>query len=395
MDKEEAKRIAKKFLDGSASAEEKAALDHWYLSNHDDAAEVVFTAEPENADAVKERLYKNIQHKLDTAAKIPATRRIKLWPKIAAAVAIFLAVGTAAYFYVNNASFRAESRFADAKVIRPGANAAILTMANGKTVRLSNTKTGIVITASGLTYTDGDSLTAGPNDALIDKRQMSISTPKGGQYQVLLPDGTKVWLNAASSLKLPAGFAEPTSGGRRVELSGEAYFEVAKALRSTREIGKHAEKLPFVVVTAKQEVQVLGTHFNISSYADESSVKTTLFEGSVRVALTGMLKSKAVLLSPGQQAAFAGQDIAVSQADLEEALAWKNGFFKFNSEPVQSVMRKLSRWYNVEVIYEGEISRDRVNGTISRNKNIAEVLEMLEGTKLVKFKVEGRKVIVR
>ena len=394
MNKEEAKRIAKKFLDGSASAEEKAALDQWYTANLEDAEEVVFTAEPEDAGAVKERLYKNIRQKLNETPEVPAVRRIKLWPKIAAAAAIFLAVGTAVYFYSNYANFRTESRLADTKVILPGTNGAILTLANGKTINLSKAKTGIVITTSGLTYTDGDSLTAGRNDDLIDKRQMSISTPKGGQYQVLLPDGTKVWLNAASSLKVPAGFADPKSAGRRVELRGEAYFEVARVMRSAGQRGKHAEKLSFVVATDKQEVQVLGTHFNISSYADESSVKTTLFEGSVRVSVSGLVQGT-VLLSPGQQAVLAGQDIKVSQADLEEALAWKNGFFKFNSEPVQSVMRKLSRWYNVDVIYEGEISKDRVNGTISRNKNINEVLEMLEGTKLVKFKVEGRKVIVR
>ncbi|SMC48829.1 FecR family protein [Pedobacter africanus] len=390
--KEDLKYLAKKFLEGTASAEEKAALNHWYTSGLAEGPEeeLVFTTEPEDAKAIKTRLYQNIRQKL----MMPAGKKTavaKLWPKIAVAASLFFVAGMALYFFLAHKNFDTERRFADAKMISAGTNTAVLTLANGQKVNLSGSKTALVINASGVSYSDGDSLGGNRRAEWKASSELTVSTPKGGQYQVVLPDGTKIWLNAASVLKFPARFDGVNA--RRVELTGEAYFEVAKIEAKLAGKVRHS---PFIVATGEQEVEVLGTHFNINAYTEEGSIRTTLFEGSVRVSLGGLNRmGRTALLRPGQQAMVSNQEIAVNPADIEEALAWRNGFFKFNRESIPSVMRKLSRWYNVEVVYEAEISKGRIIGTISRSKNIKEVLEMLEETKLVTFKVEGRKVIVR
>lgn len=276
------------------------------------------------------------------------------------------------------------SDLADAKHISIGKNAAILTLADGRKIDLLKAENGRLTEESGvairktaygkLVYEVKEVSTRVNNEKYLN----TISTPKGGQYQVILPDETIVWLNAASSIRFPAGFTNLKQ--RKVQLSGEAYFEVAKD-----------KQHPFIVETGQQEVEVLGTHFNLNAYGDEQNVKTTLLEGSVRV-LSG---KDLVVLKPGQQSLLHNHTLDVANADTEEAVAWKNGYFKFNSEPLPSIMRKLSRWYDVEVVYEGKPGNDRFGGTISRYKNLADVLEMLESTKLVKFKVEGRKIIVR
>jgi len=207
----------------------------------------------------------------------------------------------------------------------------------------------------------------------------TISTPKGGIYQVNLPDGTKVWLNAASSIKFPTTFAQLSQ--RKVELEGEAYFEVAKN-----------KKVPFVVSTSGQQVQVLGTHFNISSYSDEGELKTTLLEGSVKV-----VAANTIVLKPGQQSNLkrnGSGGLKVSTANIAQVMAWKNGFFHFEKENLHEVMRQLSRWYDIEVIYEVDRHDDEFMGDIPRGIKLSEALKILsfEGTQ---FRIEGRKLIVK
>lgn len=205
----------------------------------------------------------------------------------------------------------------------------------------------------------------------------TLSTARGEQYQVRLPDSSLVWLNAASELKYPSSFN--TLKERRVELSGEAYFEVAKN-----------KKQPFVVQADGQEVKVLGTHFNVSSYSDEPDAITTLLEGSVQISGNGEVK----VLKPGERAVRTGNQIKVSEADLSEDMAWKNGDFYFNNVGIASIMRQISRWYDVDIIYQGELTDEKFYGTISRSKNIKQVLNVLEKTKSVHFKVEGRRVLI-
>jgi ferric-dicitrate binding protein FerR (iron transport regulator) len=191
-----------------------------------------------------------------------------------------------------------------------------------------------------------------------------------------LPDGSKVWLNSASSLRFPAFFSGNT---REVELNGEAFFDVAKN-----------PDMPFKVVTKDQIVEVLGTQFNINSYSDEESFKTTLIEGSVKV----IYKDRVILLNPGQQFQPSLKSSKVIEANTEEVTAWKDGYFLFKDEDIQSIMRKISRWYNVEVSYSGEIPDVGFGGNISRSKGIDEVLNVLQLTDAVHFKVEGRRITV-
>jgi transmembrane sensor len=191
-----------------------------------------------------------------------------------------------------------------------------------------------------------------------------------------LPDGSKVWLNSASTLRFPALFSGNT---REVELNGEAYFDVAKNPNK-----------PFKVITKDQIVEVLGTQFNINSYSDEETFKTTLIEGSVKI----IYKDRVVLLSPGQQFQPSMKSSKVIEADTEEVTAWKNGYFLFKDEDIQSIMRKVSRWYNVDVNYSGNIPDVGFGGNISRSKDINEVLNVLQLTNAVHFKVEGRRITV-
>jgi transmembrane sensor len=205
----------------------------------------------------------------------------------------------------------------------------------------------------------------------------TISTPRGGQYQLMLADGSKVWLNAASSLRFPASFVGKE---RKVELLGEAYFEVAKNA-----------KMPFKVKVNGMEVEVLGTHFNINSYENESTIRTTLLEGSVKI----NKNNSSSLLKPGQQAQMnkAGEIKIINDADVEEAIAWKEGKFQFDRADIHDIMRQLTRWYDVDVEYKGTVS-SHFGGTISRDVNLSQVLNMLHLTGEVKFQVEDRKVVV-
>jgi ferric-dicitrate binding protein FerR (iron transport regulator) len=211
----------------------------------------------------------------------------------------------------------------------------------------------------------------------------TVSTPYGGQYKVLLPDGSKVYLNAGSTISYPFFFDQKT---RSVSLSGEAYFEVAKD-----------KSRPFVVSVPRtvnvpdQKITVLGTHFNISAYPDERAYTTTLLEGSVKVSSSE--KNISEVLVPGQQAVLA-KTLKIGPADTDGALAWKNGVFYFANQPIDRVMRELERWYNIEVQYQGEMPRVGFWGQISRNKMLSDVLRDLEYTNSIHFKIEGRRVTV-
>jgi ferric-dicitrate binding protein FerR (iron transport regulator) len=206
-----------------------------------------------------------------------------------------------------------------------------------------------------------------------------VTTPRGGQYQLLLSDGSKVWLNSASSIRFPVSFAGDT---RRVEVSGEAYFEVAKN-----------PSMPFKVdVDGKNEVEVLGTHFNINSYADEGSIKTTLLEGSVKV--TSLKTHESKLITPGQQAQLNKEgQITISKADPDKVMAWKNGYFNVDGADTKTVMQLLSRWYDVDVVYEGAIPQREWGGDIEKNLKLSQMLKILEKNNL-HFRLEGRKLMV-
>lgn len=298
--------------------------------------------------------------------------------------------------------------------VEPGSNQATLTLANGKKINLGDVKNGelavdrgvkIIKAADGqLTYVFNPAIKAAPTrdsiPALVSVNEVpsnpykglnSVTTPKGGQYHIALPDGTNVWINAGSTLRFPSTFEGLAE--RRVLLLGEAYFEVAQ-VKTAFGMKKRARKMPFIVKTANQEVKVLGTHFNINCYTDEKDIKTTLLEGSVGIS-SPLLQAEETILEPGDQGINNGSVIKVKKVDTDEAVSWIKGEFVFRNEDLESIMRKVARWYNVEVVYENQQARKELfGGTLSRYDKISKVLHALEQTSNVKFRVTGKKVFV-
>lgn len=265
--------------------------------------------------------------------------------------------------------------------IAPGGNKAILTLANGTHIALNYAKNGKLAVQGGTVINktaNGQIIYSAASSALgAAVAYNKITIPRGGQYMVVLPDGTKVWLNAASSLKYPTAFY---GNERKVELTGEGYFEVV-----------HNNKLPFRVVADGETIEDIGTHFNVNAYTDEPVLTTTLLEGKIRVSKDG---ASAVLV-PGQQSILPpnSNSISVKEADTEEAVAWKNGYFNFNHADIKTVMRSLSRWYDVDIAYEGNVPGRHFTGEIHRNLNASQVLEVLSDLN-ISFRIDGKKIIV-
>lgn len=302
----------------------------------------------------------------------------------ASAAIIIMAISFGIYFYQQkNITLVGAKNIVLQKtsLIKPGENKAILTLANGEKINLDDHLNGELLNQKGIKISktqDGQLLyetIATPNTQISTN---TVSTPNGGQYQVILTDGTKVWLNAASTLKYPTKFVGKE---RTVELNGEAYFEVA-----------HNANAPFKVINKNQTIMVLGTHFNINCYDDENFVKTTLLEGSVKV--TNTQTQQTAMLLPGQQTVLAANQFRVKKADTRSTIAWKTGYFRFNDEDLYVIMNQIARWYDVEISYNGDFSNMSFGGYISRNKSINEILSLMEVTKSIKFKIEGRKIIV-
>lgn len=261
--------------------------------------------------------------------------------------------------------------------IAPGGNRATLTMADGRTIELSAIQNGIIIGSEGISYEDGSEVEQGES-VRSGSSLLTLSTPKGGQYQITLPDGTKVWLNAATTLTYPGRFLD---GERRVELVGEAYFEVKKNAHQ-----------PFKVVSNQQIVEVLGTHFMVSAYPDEPEIKTTLAEGAVEVST----KNSRLRLLPNQQSVLVDGLLKQVNVIADEELAWVNGEFQFNDESLESIMRKLSRWYQIDVVFEDEsLKSEAFYGMVSRFDHISKVLDKLEAIGDVAFHVDSKTVTIR
>ncbi len=319
------------------------------------------------------------------ARVIAAYKRPSGWLRVAAAAAVLFFVFAGAYFWLNHKQSgqpTAQVKKVPANagdIIVPGRNKAVLTLADGSSIALDSTRQGMLAKQGNAKVVKLNTATLAYNTADEKNREIvynTLSTPSGGQYQLVLPDGTRVWLNAASSIHFPTLFKK---GERSVTLTGEAYFEVAKDASS-----------PFRIKVKDVEIQVLGTHFNIMAYDDESSINTTLLEGSVKV----FKGSSSKVLAPGQESRIgAAGDIKVVNADIEEVMAWKNGWFQFNAYDIQKVMRQISRWYDVEIVYEGQIPAGHFSGLVSRANDISQVLKIIQAGG-VRFRIEGRKVIV-
>jgi len=305
----------------------------------------------------------------------------RLWYQVAATAAVGLIV--AGLFYFNQQQPAGKPVGAEVVYtndIAPGKLGATLTLANGKKIDLSVAANGLIADQEGVSISktsDGKLVYTIKDSNSSIQEFNTLSTVNGQQYEVILPDGSKIWLNAASTLTYPANFAKLNK--RKVELNGEAYFEVAKD-----------KSRPFIVRTDRQEVEVLGTHFNVNSYRNEDAIKTTLLEGSVRVSDS---KSQKVLL-PGQQSLLTDDALRISKVDVDEAVAWKNGDFIFKNEEFNTILRQIARWYNVEIVNSKHRPDLRLSGTISKSKHLSTVLKALEVTGEIKFKIEGKRVTV-
>jgi ferric-dicitrate binding protein FerR (iron transport regulator) len=311
------------------------------------------------------------------------------WWRAIAVAASFALLILAGYWVVNT---NHPQQYLSANYdISPGQERAILTLANGSELILDSDQTGeiakekdvsVINQGDELVYQTVDTKKKDPENAL---QYHTLSTPKGAYYRMTLPDGSRVWLNAASSIRYPVAFAEKE---RRVTLTGEAYFEIAPK----QDLMTQA-RIPFIVtIDGQAEVEVLATRFNINGYSDEAEIKTTLLEGSVR--FSSSQTGKSVLVKPGEQAALDNNGaLSVYLVDLEEVLAWKQEKFIFEKADIHTIMRQLSRWYDVEVEYKGNVNY-HFGGAISRNVNISKVFDLLEQTGNVRFKLENNKVIV-
>ncbi|PWS28598.1 hypothetical protein DHW03_01740 [Pedobacter yonginense] len=369
MTKTEYRSLYEKYLNGNCTAEELEALQNYT----DD-----FTlAEPEEISPEKaEQLYSKLRLAIQDQEQIK-TRPLYWKLSIAASLILILFVGLM-YAFHDTKQAPAPSLSKAVKTIVPGSNKAVLTLGDGRTIILNNAGTGEIATENGtqvrkdadglLSYQVGETV----SEALVYN---TVSIPRGGQYSLILPDGSKVWLNAETKLRFPNRFV---GDKREVELDGEGYFEIAKN-----------KQKPFFVKANGVSVKVLGTHFNVMAYKDEPLVRTTLVEGSVMLTAAG----QSVYLIPGQQGLFSKNGLRVSNADIEGDLAWKNGYFVFNEESLATIMHKISRWYNVdiEMLTNNKLT---YTGSVSKFKNIDEVLKVLSLTGTVKFKIEERRVIV-
>lgn len=387
MEHKRAEALLEKYLAGNCTPEEVAIVESWYLQVTENP--VALPAEPDYT-SLEHSMWATIQERNHPPKKVKMP-----WGWAAAAV-ILLALGFGFYQYqhsnkpdIKNAGSLAKND------IKPGGNKAFLTLANGTRIVLDDAQNGKIAEQEGVSITKtakGELVYIAKNTTAQlpgGKPQFNtIETPKGGQYQINLPDGTKVWLNAGSSLKYPTAFANT---GREVQLTGEAYFEVAKKTAQ-------GQRVPFNVKTETQLVEVLGTHFNINSYDNEDNTKTTLVEGSVRVTPvdgTGNVAVMAKVLKPGQQSVLKGTSVKVNTVDTEEALAWKEGLFMFDDEDLESIMRKVSRWYNVMVVFKDKsLLTKGFSGTVSRFGNVSQVLSKIEETGSVHFKIEERRIVV-
>ncbi len=380
----------KKYRDGTLSGEERALLESWYLK----------LAGSKELDLEKKELETYLKKIEDLQPPEIKEKRIVFGPivKWTSIAASFLLIAFLGIKHFNNAGSNVQpDRIVLNEDISPGENRAQLTLGSGELISLDKVGAGkvareghvsIVKTGDGEITYDRTGNTAGRPASLIYNK---VETPKAGQYKVILPDGTKAWLNAASSIRFPASFP---ADERVVEITGEVYFEVAT-------IEGTGKKIPFRVYAGDQAVEVLGTVFNVNSYADEETIKTTLLEGSIRVKDKSM-HGRDIVLKPGQQTLFrperrsrsADPDrINVKDVNTGSVIAWKEGYFRFDGISLPELMRQLSRWYDMEVIYQNPVGDYEFVGQIERNTRLSKVLKILE-LGGVQFRIEGKKIIV-
>ncbi len=373
--------LAHKYLKGQLSHSEQLEFDEWFKK---ESNENIYIDEniAESEDKYRQLIWSRINERINP---VQETKVKTILPRIAAAASILLSISIGGYFILHKKPAQQIVENQKQEIV-PGINKATLTLANGQKIILTKGLNGklaqqgstLVQVSSNKSITYTGSIV---NTSVAAQVQFNtLSTVRGEQspYPLVLADGTKVWLNAESSITFPTSF----SGKERVvKITGEAYFEVV-----------HDASHPFKVKVRDQIIEDLGTQFNINAYPDEPAMKTTLINGKVKISEG----SQVALLKPGFQAVVSssGSSIIVQAADLDQVMAWKNGNFEFEGTPLKDIMRQISRWYDVDISYTGTIEDTEFGGSISRTKNINEILSVLETTKGVHFKLEGRRILV-
>lgn len=367
-----------KFNNGTITPGELELLMNWYNS-HDDQNVTINTKTDESYDRVKSRILSNLLTKITSEQPQPLTiyRRYK-WVAAAAAVLV-MATGIWGLIEYKKAVPQAELVKTE---IKAGGNKATLTLQNGTNIVLSSTQTGIV-TGEKITYANG---TPVENASLVNTteiQKLTLHTPRGGTYTITLQDGTQVWLNAASSIRYPSRF---NTEARVIELEGEAYFQVKTAYN------QKGEKIPFRVITGQQEVEVLGTQFNINAYPDQAFSKTTLVEGKVVVGD----HHNHITLKPDEQAVTVSGNTKVKQVQAGHYTAWRDGKFSFDGKTLEETMNDIARWYDLQIVYENGIPEEELTGDAYRNQNINFVFRLLNAAEIdYKLDVVRRKLTIK
>ena len=402
--KEYIENLFQKYLDNKCTADEiRTLLKHFDAGENEDLlrslireqSDVINGASLISDETSKQLLdvfFSKIKNGIAAGHK---TRQIPVvpfysnrWFRASAAAVLIFMVSTTAFYFLHQKNKRLvaqnETNIQPAKDIQPGTNNAVLTLDNGTTIVLDSAANGTLAHQGNMKVlkTNGQiAYEKGGGNINTKPVYNTITTANGNEYQLILADGSKVWLNAASSIRFPASFA---GNERKVEITGEAYFEVA-----------HDASKPFRVefndkAGGKGEIEVLGTHFDINAYVDENTMKTTLLEGSVKIKRANQVQ----MLSPGQQAVLSSNTITLKKdADVSQVVAWKEGFFMFNNTDIQTIMKQVARWYNVDVNFEGKINSDGYSGKISRNVPLSDFLKILELNN-VRVKADRRKITI-
>jgi transmembrane sensor len=397
------RELAAKWMDGTITPEERDRFEEWYNGFDFSKLELLdhWADRPGQIESqILQKLQASMRELKDepvgseepvrSVTRLHDLKRSRWW--VAAASVLLLIGAGSCFFYIRN---RAANTYAagqkHAGDVAPGSYGAVLTLSNGSRIVLDSAGNGHIATqgSSQVLIQNGavvyekektgeppaaESPTADPQTVVYN----TMTTPRGRQIQIVLPDGSKVWLNAASAIHYPTAF---NGNERAVELSGEAYFEIAKD-----------ERKPFVVSARGMRIQVLGTAFNLMAYSDEAAVNATLVTGAVRVVTAG----SSLVLSPDEQACLPASSgrLTVSKPNMKEVLAWKEGRFRFDGANITTIMRQIARWYDVDIEYRGEAPSNEFNGSISRAEYVQKILHALERTGNVHFSLEGRKIVV-
>ncbi|MGE6220360.1 FecR family protein [Nubsella zeaxanthinifaciens] len=370
--------LLQKYVSGTAAVEEQLELQAWYESKNQ--ADVLWQADAADEERiVRDRLLTGITAMMQRSKP----RSIRLWPRWIAAASVASAVLAGSYFYYTSNPTKQNTELAAVNDIAPGKESATLTLADGRKILINDALSGKIAEQSGVRISktdDGEIIYEVVPDNSKILTYNTLTTTRGEQTRVRLPDGTLVFLNAESSLKYPTTFAG--SAKRAVFLSGEGYFEVAKD-----------KAHPFEVSTDDQKVQVLGTHFNINAYANNSATRTTLLEGSVRV--ENLAAEKSQILTPGQQSRVINSTMDIASVNIDEVTAWKDGVFMYDGETLENIMKDVSRWYNVEVEFtDPSLKKKSIYITANRFGHLSELLKPLGRTAKASFEIKENKIII-